>query len=361
MAGEMRTFMGELADRLNRPELRPPLARRAGTLATQTAEQTVKVAQAVKVAQSSHQPQSRAKLSGEKELSFVEGFLNRHVVWPSEATLHAGSLVVAAYHAKKPFEMDNGVKVMVPAWPYMFRLWIGATRGGAGKSHCGKMIGCLCPQHKQLIKFTEPGLIELIGQQATIQISEANIKMTRRLIPLVNAGYEHGPTAVRKDHGRTIETPFIGPVIMDGLNWWLDQPDPDIATLASRCIRFNMLRAPNGYRPPRMGHVEQAVARQIGGRMHEWAAQEVDDGMGDIVPELPAELDPRRASLWEPIMACALRAGGPWPQRAWDACLELETGVSAVQDEAGDTEAEDLAELMKQWTAESRTPYTGEE
>jgi hypothetical protein len=141
---------------------------------------------------------------------------------------------------------------------------------------------------------------------------------------------------------------MMGPLILDGNKAPLTQSrDPDMRTLMTRCVVAEIVKGPAGFRAPRFDGRARAVAEQISQRMAAWMAQEVADGIADIVPELPGDLDPRRISLWEPMAACALRAGGPWPERMWEACISLENAVALP--DAGEDQESELDALMAQW------------
>jgi putative DNA primase/helicase len=60
------------------------------------------------------------------------------------------------------------------------------------------------------------------------------------------------------------------------------------------------------------------LARQIA----RWG-QDNFEALGSAEPKIPPRLDNREANNWEPLLAIADRAGGPWPERARQAALTL--------------------------------------
>jgi putative DNA primase/helicase len=66
--------------------------------------------------------------------------------------------------------------------------------------------------------------------------------------------------------------------------------------------------------------------------------------LSDREPELPDDLDDRAADNWEPLLAIADQAGGPWPERARATALLL-SGGRADSAEAGDSGVQLLADV----------------
>jgi len=74
-----------------------------------------------------------------------------------------------------------------------------------------------------------------------------------------------------------------------------------------------------------------------------WAADNVK-ALSEREPELPDELDDRAADNWEPLLAIADHAGGPWPERARATALLL-SGGRADSAETGDAGVQLLADV----------------
>jgi putative DNA primase/helicase len=75
-----------------------------------------------------------------------------------------------------------------------------------------------------------------------------------------------------------------------------------------------------------------AAQQELGRKAARWAADSVR-ALRDADPAVPTELNDRAADNWRPLLAIADRAGGPWPERARRAALEL----SAVKAGEADT------------------------
>ncbi len=78
----------------------------------------------------------------------------------------------------------------------------------------------------------------------------------------------------------------------------------------------------------------EAMAGPIRDKLQAWAAGAVEN-LRNAHPSIPEELDDRAADYWEPLLAIADLAGGPWPERARRAALELSTGQAAEDDSLG--------------------------
>ena len=151
---------------------------------------------------------------------------------------------------------------------------------------------------------------------------------------VLNASYEPGHFHTRKSGGKVQEIHLFGTEILDGLDTLLQPTRPDMRGLISRCIIIRVRMADDGYRRPRWDKDAQDLARRGRDRLAMWAAQQVADGLADVIPELPEGLGtPRRCALYEPLFAIALAADkgdpdGYWSTAMADAAWELEASLS---------------------------------
>jgi hypothetical protein len=82
-----------------------------------------------------------------------------------------------------------------------------------------------------------------------------------------------------------------------------------------------------------------------------WGAANLEALTG-AQPELPGELDDRAADGWEPLLAIADLAGGPWPGRARRAALELLAGASREDESPGIRLLADLRSVFAERAAD---------
>ena len=276
----------------------------------------------------------RRQIDGDRVLKQVYGYLGYMAVWPSQWAQVTAALYAAHAHAKG----ENGL----PVWQYDPRLFLTSRNGGSGKSWLARQIAALCPDGKSLVEMTKASLIDLIAQHATVTVTELDVlvgggKRTQWLTGLANAGYEPDHMTSRKVNGKVKEIPLFGPMILDGLDSVIHQTGEDLKTLMSRCIIVHVTKAPEGYRPPRFDREKRAIASALNGRLARWMAQEVEDGIGDVVPEVPEGLGNRPAALWEPLFSVADAAGGVWPMLARGACERIESATGLPgEDEAAE-------------------------
>lgn len=293
--------------------------------------------------------QARPAISGDQTLRYAYSFLRHFAVWPSEHALVTATLWDAQAHARDAAGL--------PVWPYSPRFLIVGPYG-SGKSWIARLVGKLAPNGEMLLEPTKAALIDLIAERRTVVITEADevfgtAGRNRSLVATLNAGYEPDHAHSRKQGGKAVRIPLYGPAVIDGIDTLIQDTRPDLRTLVSRCIVMHARQAPEGYRAPRFDRQARAVAGQISTRLGQWMAQEVQAGIGDVVPDLPDWLGNRPASLWEPLFSVALAADqgdpdGPWSTACREACLALETAAD-VTDQGDDIENE-LDRALAAWS-----------
>ena len=267
-------------------------------------------------------------------------------VWPSEAALITAALWAAQRHARNE-------KTGLPIWQYSPHLFLTSTDGGSGKSWMGRLVAKLSPNGKMLVEPTKASLVRLIAKRATVVATEMDVLVgnggrNKWFTGIANAAYEPDVSTWRVDHGKELEIPLMGGMILDGLDSVEKSTGAEMRTLMSRCIKIRVKRAPDGYQHPRFDEDARAAFAHGNEKLAGWMAQEVRDGIGKAVPEMPEGLGNRPADLWEPLLAVADAAGGSWPDWARQACAELESpGMSE------DREKEDAYRAaLSSWAAD---------
>lgn len=298
-----------------------------------------------------------APIDGDRLLRQVYGYLGHMAVWPSQAAQITATLYAAACWAR-----DDSTQL--PVWQYMPRLFFTSKEGGSGKSRMSRLTAALCPGGKRLAEMTKASLIDLIAQRHTVVVTELDVtvgtgRRTQWLTGIANVGYEFDGATSRKQGGKVQEIPLFGPMILDGLDSVIHSTGVDLKTLMSRCIIVHVERAPEGYRAPRYDREKRAIAAAIGMRLARWMAQEVKDGIGDRVPEMPEHLGNRPHDLWEPLAAVAEAAGGDWPAFARYACEHIESSTGLPGDDERESDRIDGA--LEAWDAPAPVWPEGDE
>ena len=274
------------------------------------------------------------RLDGAQLLKDSCNGLANFAVWPSQSALITAALWSAQAHAKDP-------KTGLPVWQYAPRLFFTSEEGGSGKSKLTKLVLRLSPQPKLLVESSKASLVGFIADRCTVGVTELDVLVgtggrTRWYTAIANAGFDPEPTTSKMDHGKKLEIPLFGPMVLDGLDSVITSTGLELRTLMSRCIIIRVRRAPEGYRAPRFdGQAREAFARHSA-KLAAWMAQEVRGGIGEAVPDVPDGLGCRPAALWEPLLCVADRAGGEWPRRAREACADLEAASGVDEDDAAE-------------------------
>lgn len=284
------------------------------------------------------QPQAvvvpREPIDGAQLLGQVRTALNHFACWPSEHALTASVLFAAQAHGRDDKQM--------PIWQYAPHMLLTSEHGGSGKSWMGRLISQLCPSPEVLVEPTKASLVQMFAERKTIVLTEADVLLAgsrnRGMVGLINAAYEPDRSCTRMRSKQAERVPLFGSVLLDGLDTLIKSSGCDLRTLVSRCLVLRIRRAPDGYIAPRYDRTARAVFRRGSDLLGAWMAQQVQDGIADVVPQLPTGIGCRPAALWEPLMSVADAAGGPWPDLAREACMGLETAAAVQEDQDADTE-----------------------
>ena len=286
-------------------------------------------------------------IDGNALLLDVRTALDRFAIWPNEASLITACLYAAQAHGR------DG-KTGIPVFPYSPRLFFTSAEGNSGKSWMAKLVGKLCPDGKQLVELNKANMIRIIEQRATPIVTELDVLVNtggrnKWFTGIANASYEADQMTSRTQNGKQIDIPLQCPMILDGLDSVIKGTGTDLTTLMSRCIIVHVARGPVGYRPPRLDKAARAVFARGSVKLGEFMAQQVNDDIGERVPDVPSWLGNRAAALWEPLLSVADAAGGDWPVWGRMACQDIEHGGDSWAPPA-DEENDDAAEAAYQDT-----------
>lgn len=242
-------------------------------------------------------------------LAAVRAFTARYVVFGSENEPVAVALWVAHAHLVDRFETSPILAVT-------------SAELRSGKTRVLDVLELLVPEPFRVVTPSEAVVYTVLAQRPrpTMLLDEADAIFGPRtaeryegLRAILNAGNRQGTPVLRvKLEGRRREVDAFdvyGPKAIAGIG---DLPP----TVADRSIIIRMKRrAPGEPIEKFRSRVAKAEAQSI---VLDWSTVDIDP-----IAEVPDELNDRAADSWEPLLAVAAAAGGPWPSMARLAAVAL--------------------------------------
>lgn len=249
-------------------------------------------------------------------LDDVETFIGRFVAFPSEHARVATVLWAAHAH-------------LMDVWESTPRLAFLSPEPGSGKTRALEVLELLVPRPVHAVNVTSAYLFRKVGDpdgKPTVLFDEIDTvfgpkaKDNEDLRGLLNSGHRRGAMAGRcVVRGKVVETeelPAYCAVAVAGLG---DLPD----TILTRSVIIKMRRrAPGEQVEPFRHRVHAGEGAQLANSLAFWA-EDIEDKLTDIWPEMPAGIVDRAADVWEALLAVADAAGGTWPERARAAAVAL--------------------------------------
>jgi hypothetical protein len=253
---------------------------------------------------------------GATVLDAVSGFLGRFVAYPSEAARVAHTLWIVHAH-------------LMDAWESTPRIAFLSPEPGSGKTRALEISELLVPRPVEAVNVTPAYLFRKVGSldgRPTILFDEIDTvfgpkaKDNEEIRGLLNAGHRRGAVAGRcVTRGRDVvteEIPAYCAVALAGLG---DLPD----TILTRSVIIRMRRrSPDEKLEAYRRRVNAEDGFNLRDRVAEWAAS-IEPFVMDAFPEMPEGIKDRDADVWEPLLAIADEAGGPWPEKARVAAVAL--------------------------------------
>ena len=268
-----------------------------------------------------------APIPGDQLLDLIRQWLGTYIRFPSAAAQDVVTLWAAHAHCR-----DESGKLVFRATPRLFLL---SSEPGSGKSAVLELLNMLCPEAYGLtLEPTGPGLIKAMKNRETALLDEADILFGKEtpakeaVRSIINGGYTRNGTNLT-GYGR--ENVF-GPLAMAGLDVLEKETGEKLKALLTRGFKIRMVKAAKDDRPAKVTRVTEGQAAQLKVWLAAWAAQE-RDGLAEAEPVMPEELDTRAEQISEPLVAVADAAGGDWPERARQACVELALAAVTVTEE----------------------------
>jgi len=276
------------------------------------------------------------------------------VVCPNEVAWAAALWIAATWGVRGPDE---------PEGPDLFpRLIIRSATKRCGKSLLLEVVLYLSAKPLSAENITTATVFRITeAYRPTWGIDEADrfLRRSEELHGVMNSGYRRDGAVVRmvetvRREGKRAVTSYeprrfstFAPMAIAGIGRMLD-------SIEDRAIRVALKRQPAPRsRSKRIRRRELARLREIldgqlgayGDAMAQAMASKPDDA------DFPAWIDDRAADNWEPLIAVAKLAGGPWPGRVQAAMRALCQGPDA---EAELSEGERLLADVYEFTREKR-------
>lgn len=266
---------------------------------------------------------------GAQLLDATERWMRRFVHFSSDSHHVITALWVAGVHMTETESAGAREDLVHLAYA---RLGFVSDEPGSGKTTAMERALYLCPRGELLIQPSMAGIMDALDERETIALDEADKYFGKRggaqtnVIGFINAGYRKGGGTVRFKN-RKVDS--FAPMLYSGLLEALGI-NPALTPLRTRSMLLEMHAAPDGVK------VEEFDAER-----HEYAQTLLRDALSSwgkvvapLIPGTPAMdaegVTNRRAQLWRPLLRVALLAGGEWPQRALQACQELESGLASA-------------------------------
>jgi hypothetical protein len=268
-------------------------------------------------------PTPAQPIDGAALLAEVEAFHRRFNIFPTEAAYVAVTLWDAHTHLLDAFESTPRLAFLSP-------------EPGSGKTRGLEICGTLAPHPMVAVNASPAALFRAVsGMEAgrpTILFDEIDTvfgpkaKDNEELRGLLNAGHRRTGVSYRcvGDGGnQTVQAfPSYAAVAVAGLGWL-----PDTILTRSVVVRMRR-RAPNERVEAFRARIHEPEGHALRDRLATWA-DTVRDQIAEAWPEMPEGVSDRPADVWEPLLAVADAAGGEWPERARNACVELVAAAAA--------------------------------
>jgi len=254
------------------------------------------------------------RLDGAEVLAEIQAFIDRFCAFPDNHALTAVTLWAAHTHMVEHFHTTPRLAFLSP-------------EPASGKTRALEILDLLVTDPMFSLNASPAAIFRtLADRQITLLFDEVDAIWSKRgrddnhedLRALLNAGYKRGtsiPRCVGPKH-EIVQFSVHCAVALAGLG---DLPD----TIMSRAIIIRMRRRrPDEHVEPFRTRSHEPEGHQLRERLAIWS-DTVGAEAGKAWPEMPAGIVDRPEEVWEPLIAVADAAGGDWPARAREACIEL--------------------------------------
>jgi putative DNA primase/helicase len=247
-------------------------------------------------------------------LDELEEIIRRYLVLPGSAPV---ALVLWVLHA---YGMD--------AWEVSPILAFSSPTKRCGKTTALAVLGALLPRPLFAANLTSASLFRATEAfRPTLIVDEGDTFLSEKdeLRGVVNSGHLKATAFVLRtvgDDHRPKVFPTWGPKVFAGIG---KLPD----TLRDRSVEIRMSRKGPAETVDRLraGRIFPAL-EPLRRKCLRWTTDRLDD-LKESDPDIPGALNDRAADNWRCLLAIADVVGGPWPERARKAALDL----SGVEDD----------------------------
>lgn len=272
-------------------------------------------------------------------LNEVEAFHRRFNVFPLEAAYVAVVLWDAHAHLLDCFDATPRLAFLSP-------------EPASGKSRALEIVETLVPYPMVAVNASASALFRAVSglsARPTILFDEIDTVFgpkageNEQLRGFLNAGHRRSGVMYRcvgdGANQQVQEFPSFCAVAVAGLG---SLPD----TILTRSVIIRMRRRARNERvEPFRQRVHEGEGHALRDRLAAWA-DSVRNRVEGAFPQMPEGVTDRPADVWEALLAVADAAGGDWPKRAREACVEL---VNAAKvDDKGSTGIRLLTDLRDQ-------------
>ncbi|WP_371791500.1 DUF3631 domain-containing protein [Streptomyces sp. NBC_01471] len=255
-------------------------------------------------------------IDGATLLDQVEAFHRRFNAFPVEAAYVAVTLWDAHAHLLDCFDATPRLAFLSP-------------EPASGKSRALEIVETLVPYPMVAVNASASALFRAVsGLEArpTILFDEIDTVFgpkageNEQLRGFLNAGHRRSGVMYRcvgdGSNQQVQEFPSFCAVAVAGLG---SLPD----TILTRSVIIRMRRRARNERvEPFRQRVHESEGHALRDQLARWA-DSVRERVDGAFPQMPDEVTDRPADVWEPLLAVADAAGGDWPKRARQACVDL--------------------------------------
>ncbi|MEQ1915230.1 MAG: DUF3631 domain-containing protein, partial [Gallionella sp.] len=256
-------------------------------------------------------------LGGAGLLEDVKAFIFRFCVFPDIHSLVAVTLWAAHAHMIEHFHTTPRLALLSP-------------EPASGKTRVLEVLHLLVPGSMFCLSASPAAIFRTLANgPITLLADEVDTIFARRgkddsnedLRALLNAGYKRGAT-IPRCVGPKHEVQNFKVHCATALAGLGNLPE----TIMTRAVIIRMRpRGPSETVEPFRTREHEHVGHRIRERLAGWADR-VGIDAGKAWPTLPGGIVDRPAECWEPLIAVADAAGGPWPEMARAACLAFCAG-----------------------------------
>ncbi len=284
---------------------------------------------------------------GAEILDDVRGALTRYCILPSRHAYTAVTLFCAYTHAAAVFDFAP-------------RLVLTSPEKRSGKTRCLEIIHQLAHKPLSTANASTAALYRSLAEPRTVLLDEADTIFGTRLKAeqhddlrgLLNAGFQRGTPVVRWDASKREleELHTFAPVVLAAIG---RLPD----TISDRAINIAMRRRKPAERvaPFRISR-DAELLRSLAYELCVW----IEDNSAALKRARPGmPVVDRAADLWEPLIAVADLAAGPWPTAARAAAVALTE--DAAHADADHSAAHELLANARDVLATSRGEFVATE